>query len=248
MSFHFGLRETTGGPDRTARFSFPEMFRCAGVLVCVLLVLLTGFVAVAHFHANRSGSADRSCSLCALAHAGVAPNSISQPLPVPARVWPKAPRPLSILFFSFPLTSFVLRRRAKTASPVLALQILGATMSALFITPLRAAFLIGFLSVLSVCGFAQSAGNSTSVEGTVLDPSGAVVPNATVEIRNPVSQFERTTTTNSTGGFSIPNVPFNPYHLMVKVEGFAPYIHDIDVRSLVPVSVTIKLQLESSET
>jgi hypothetical protein len=82
MSFHFGLRETTGGPDRTARFSFPEMFRCAGVLVCVLLVLLTGFVAVAHFHANRSGSADRSCSLCALAHAGVAPNSISQPLPV----------------------------------------------------------------------------------------------------------------------------------------------------------------------
>jgi hypothetical protein len=117
-----------------------------------------------------------------------------------------------------------------------------------FITPLRAAFLIGFLSVLSVCGFAQSAGNSTSVEGTVLDPSGAVVPNATVEIRNPVSQFERTTTTNSTGGFSIPNVPFNPYHLMVKVEGFAPYIHDIDVRSLVPVSVTIKLQLESSET
>ncbi|HEX3739821.1 MAG TPA: carboxypeptidase-like regulatory domain-containing protein, partial [Terriglobales bacterium] len=62
-------------------------------------------------------------------------------------------------------------------------------MKAFYGMPLRAAFLSIFLFAISGGLFAQSA-NSTAVEGTVLDPSGAVVPNATVEIRNPVSQFD----------------------------------------------------------
>ena len=96
--------------------------------------------------------------------------------------------------------------------------------------------------------FAQSAGNSTSVIGTVADPSGAVIPNASVEIRNPVSGFERTATTDGSGRFAIPNVPFNPYHLTARSQGFAAYTQDIDVRSVVPVTVTIALKLQSSET
>jgi carboxypeptidase family protein len=59
-------------------------------------------------------------------------------------------------------------------------------------------FLLLFFATISASSvWAQSGGNSTSVTGTVLDPSGAVVPNATVEIHNPVSQFERSTTTDS---------------------------------------------------
>jgi protocatechuate 3,4-dioxygenase beta subunit len=51
-----------------------------------------------------------------------------------------------------------------------------------------AVFLIVLVVPLSRTALlAQSGGNSTSVTGTVLDPSGAVVPGATVEIRNPVS-------------------------------------------------------------
>src|SRR5258705_13414132 len=94
-----------------------------------------------------------------------------------------------------------------------------------------------FLAVSVLIGpslAAQSAGNSTSVTGTVTDPSGAVVPNATVEIRNPVSGFSRTASTDSSGKFSIPNVPFNPYHVSVTEQGFASFTQDIDVRSLVP--------------
>ena len=77
--------------------------------------------------------------------------------------------------------------------------------------------------------------------GTVVDPTGAVVPNATVEIHNPVSGFERTTTTDSAGKFTIPNVPFNPYHLSVTGPGFAPSAQDVDVRSIVPVTVSVTL-------
>jgi hypothetical protein len=95
---------------------------------------------------------------------------------------------------------------------------------------------------------AQNAGNSTSVGGTVADPSGAVIPGATVNIHNPVSGFERATTTDASGNFSIQNVPFNPYHMSVSAPGFAPYAQDIDVRSSVPISVKINLQLAGTST
>jgi hypothetical protein len=54
--------------------------------------------------------------------------------------------------------------------------------------------------------------NSASISGNITDQTGAVVPQATVEIHNPVSQFDRTTTTDTNGNFTFSNVPFNPYH------------------------------------
>ena len=102
------------------------------------------------------------------------------------------------------------------------------------------------LSVIDVN--AQSTGNSI-VSGTVADPSGAVVIGAAVEMRNPVSGFSRTTTSDVLGKFSIANVPFNPYHLTVTKKGFAPYAQDVDVRSAVPTNLNINLTvIGSSET
>jgi len=95
---------------------------------------------------------------------------------------------------------------------------------------------------------AQSTGTSGSISGTVVDPSNAVVPNATVEIHNPVSGFDRSTITDSSGKFTIPNVPFNPYHVTVTVTGFAPYVQDIDVRSVVPVNLSISLAVKGAST
>jgi hypothetical protein len=110
-------------------------------------------------------------------------------------------------------------------------------------------FITVFLLALGLQAHAQSGGSSTSVTGTVVDPTGAVVANAVVEIRNPVSAFERTVTTDGSGKFSIPNVPFNPYHLTVTGPDFAPFATDVDVRSIVPVTVSVTLQIKgSSET
>ncbi|HXQ25480.1 MAG TPA: TonB-dependent receptor [Candidatus Acidoferrales bacterium] len=95
---------------------------------------------------------------------------------------------------------------------------------------------------------AQNAGNSTSVGGTVTDPSGAVIPGATVTMHNPVSGFERTATTDASGDFSIANVPFNPYHLTAAATGFATNVQDVDVRSSVPISLKISLQLGSASS
>ncbi|MGO9405619.1 MAG: carboxypeptidase regulatory-like domain-containing protein [Terriglobales bacterium] len=103
--------------------------------------------------------------------------------------------------------------------------------------------------VLSVgAAYAQSGGNSGSINGTVLDPSGAVVANATVEIHQAVSGYDRTTTTDSKGNFTFTNVPFNPYHMKVTAAGFAQYAQDVETRSVVPVSVKISLQVSGSST
>ncbi|HEY6467954.1 MAG TPA: TonB-dependent receptor, partial [Candidatus Acidoferrales bacterium] len=100
----------------------------------------------------------------------------------------------------------------------------------------------------AIAGFAQSAGNSGSINGSVTDPTGAVVPNATVEIRNPVSGFDHSTTTDAAGKFAFTNIPFNPYHLTVTSEGFQSMVQDVEARSTVPVTIAIKLQVAGSNT
>ena len=110
---------------------------------------------------------------------------------------------------------------------------------------LRAPSLIVTFLALALSSYAQS-GNATSVTGTVKDPTGAVVSNATVEIRNSVSGFQRSTSTDSAGNFTIPNVPFNPYHLTASGQGFDSYVQDIDVRSILPVSLNIGLKVKGS--
>jgi len=110
---------------------------------------------------------------------------------------------------------------------------------------LSAAFLITFSMLLGPVANAQS-GNSTSITGTVLDPSGAVVVNAGVEVRNPVSGYSRSAVTDAAGRFTIPNVPFNPYHVTVTGQGFSPYAQDVDVKSSVPISLSINLKVTGS--
>ena len=116
----------------------------------------------------------------------------------------------------------------------------------------RQSSLLIFIVCLWICAFpvmsmAQT-GNSSTISGIVLDPSGASVADAVVSIHDPVSGYERSVTTDHSGTFSFPNVPFNPYHMTVTAKGFASSVQDIDVSSTVPVQVTVKLQLAGSAT
>src|SRR5262252_7565752 len=88
----------------------------------------------------------------------------------------------------------------------------------------------------------QSVGNATTLNGTVVDATGAIVLGATVKIHNPVSGYDRSTETDTSGQFSFSNVPFNPYHLTVTASGFSNYAQDVELRSNVPVALTITLR------
>jgi len=90
--------------------------------------------------------------------------------------------------------------------------------------------------------------NSVSVSGVVKDPSGAVIPGATVTIFNPVTGYERTVSSDAQGGFTFPNVPFNPYHMTVSATGFATRTQDVDVNSAVPLNLNIAMELTGGRT
>jgi hypothetical protein len=95
---------------------------------------------------------------------------------------------------------------------------------------------------------AQSGGNSGTINGTVTDPTGAVVPNASVAIQNPVSGYNRLTHTDSSGHYQFTNLPLNPYHLTISAATFATVAQDADVRSSVPISVTLVLKPGETST
>ena len=110
----------------------------------------------------------------------------------------------------------------------------------------RKNMLFVFVLALFFCATSSWAQSSGSIEGVVKDPAGGVLTNATVEISNPVSGFHREATTGSNGDFRFTNVPFNPYHLVVYAKGFSTYAQDVDLRSLVAVSLAVSLKLASA--
>ncbi len=102
------------------------------------------------------------------------------------------------------------------------------------------------LSVFAPRSVAQSSGNAGTLIGTVTDPSGASIPNATVTILNPVSGHTQTCQTGTDGSFRLINIPVNNYHMTVKAPGFQDFEQDVTFRNSLPIRVDAKLSLASA--
>ena len=96
--------------------------------------------------------------------------------------------------------------------------------------------------------FGQSLGNAGTIEGTVVDPSGAAVTKAAVTIHNAVTGYRQATATGSDGSFRFSNIPPNPYHVEVAATGFAVFAQDVTIRNAVPVQVKATLALAGAQT
>jgi hypothetical protein len=97
-----------------------------------------------------------------------------------------------------------------------------------------------------VLSYGQS--SSGTIRGTVLDPSGAAISGATVEISNPVSHYQQSVKANAQGAFQFANIPYNNYHLTASSAGFQSTAQDVDVRSAVPSEVKLSLQVGVATT
>jgi hypothetical protein len=111
----------------------------------------------------------------------------------------------------------------------------------------RTGILALFLFVFSFTARAQVVGGTIS--GTVTDPTGAVVPKASVLVHNDDTGTQRTLTTSSAGIFSAPSIPVGRYTISTEVPGFAPYKR-VDVALTVGQSLdlTLKLAISGSES
>src|ERR1700684_665235 len=102
--------------------------------------------------------------------------------------------------------------------------------------------LTGFL-FLPLSPQASGQSNAGTIRGSVLDPSGAAIKSATVQIQNPVSRYSQSTQTDGQGNFVFANIPYNPYHVSAVAAGFQSAEQDADVRSPVVVEVNITLKI-----
>src|SRR5215831_425392 len=79
-------------------------------------------------------------------------------------------------------------------------------------------FRILFLLFTAVVAHAQQ--TSATLLGTVTDPSGAAVPNVTVQVSNIGTNVVREATSDAAGAYSVPNLPPGNYRVRATKEGF----------------------------
>lgn len=87
---------------------------------------------------------------------------------------------------------------------------------------------------------------SATLRGSVLDPSDASVAGARVRLSSDLSGFLLETESDGAGRFRLSNVPLQDYLLEVTRGGFRTWRSTVSLRSNLPVSLDVKLQLETS--
>ncbi|HEY4048209.1 MAG TPA: carboxypeptidase regulatory-like domain-containing protein [Acidobacteriaceae bacterium] len=83
-----------------------------------------------------------------------------------------------------------------------------------------------------------------SVTGRVTDPSGAIVPNAQVQITAVDTGIVHKAVSDSGGNYSFPSLPIGPYTLEVTAPGFQSYLQSgiiLQVNDAVQINVTMKV-------
>src|SRR5579864_571740 len=99
-----------------------------------------------------------------------------------------------------------------------------------------------------VCSFlltcAAALAQTSQINGTVKDPTGASVPGAAIKVTQTATGVVRTTTSGADGGYVLPNLPIGPYLLEVTKEGFNKYaqsgiVLQVDTNPTVDVSMRV---------
>jgi hypothetical protein len=68
--------------------------------------------------------------------------------------------------------------------------------------------------------------NNASLTGLVTDTAGAVVPNASVRVKNRATDLESAATTDSSGYYTFASLPIGAYTVTIELPGFKKVIHE----------------------
>jgi carboxypeptidase family protein len=110
---------------------------------------------------------------------------------------------------------------------------------------LVAVLMMALLCLSASTLFAQATA-SASLQGTVLDKSGAVVPNADVTVTNKDTGLTRTTTTGGTGNYRFDLLPAGIYEVRVAAKGFGTAVY-ANVELAVSRTTTIDASISPSQ-
>jgi hypothetical protein len=82
-----------------------------------------------------------------------------------------------------------------------------------------------------------------TISGVVLDPSEAVIPSATIIIKNKATGAERRVESHHDGSFSAPLLPVGVYEVTVQSKGFRTLVREADVSTGSIVTVEVKMEV-----
>ncbi len=85
-------------------------------------------------------------------------------------------------------------------------------------------FLAALLGICLTAGMGMSQIRSSVITGIVTDVSGALVPNATVMVRDQLTNLTYPSKTNGAGQYTVPYLPEGRYSVTVTAEGFQTYV------------------------
>ena len=121
-------------------------------------------------------------------------------------------------------------------------------MGAIMRTCTRKHFLFSFfLSFVLLVSGAWAQIGTTSLRGTILDKSGAVVAGATVKLTAAELSVERTVVSTATGAYEFPSLPPGTYALRVEAGGFRAHDQK-NIQLLVNNPATVNVTLEVGST
>src|SRR2546427_9601393 len=96
---------------------------------------------------------------------------------------------------------------------------------------------------------ANAFGQTTSLNGTVTDPTGSVVPDAAISIVNVQPGVQRATTADSQGRYTLAQLTPGTYKLTAKAPGFADVeLNNIELQVNAPATVPIVFSKIGSTT
>src|SRR3954451_103015 len=95
---------------------------------------------------------------------------------------------------------------------------------------------------LGVLAFGQS--TSSRITGTITDPAGSSLPDATVTATNTETGVSFKTISGGQGEFAIPALPAATYRIGVAAKGFRTgIVNEVKLDAAVPATVNIKLEV-----
>src|SRR5215211_5261506 len=114
----------------------------------------------------------------------------------------------------------------------------------------RSLFRLGLVTVLALAMCASSSlafaqgGTTSTLNGTVVDTSGAVLPGADISAKHSTSGVVTTAVANSEGAFSLPALPIGTYVVTVTMQGFkTAVVNDVVLTSTQGANVKATLEV-----
>lgn len=106
------------------------------------------------------------------------------------------------------------------------------------------------IALLLLAGLSASAQFNASLSGTVLDPTQAIIPGATVTITNVDTQASKTATSGDAGTFQFTELPPGTYTVSVTAKGFQQNtVSNVLVAAETPRSLNVTMQIgQESQT